>query len=167
MLYQRTLTQLLCITCISTLSGCMSLMPTHQNDAALAAAQSAQGSMSVDELLNRARGKPSAGYSPSGVAPSSHLLLSFTDETLTLTDDQLQQLNTFANERPAQLISIECAPSSHMSAITAASQAIARCLKVSDFLKRRAHTTQASLKPSLETNHIFIKDAHYTAVSDN
>ncbi len=169
LLCKHTFTGLFLITSLNGLTGCTSLMPTSPTADALAAVGGSQESLSVDEMLNRARGEQPLNNAPSMAAgrPASHLLLTFTDEELALNDDQKKQLNSFANARPAQQLSIECAPSSHSSVVTAASQAIARCLKVSEFLQRRAHTTQASLMPSLETNHVFIKDAQYTALPHN
>lgn len=135
-------------------SGCMStpsiptelLAPPEEQKP-----KQASGPISVEALLARARGQESDNQTT-----QRSLSLSFDNNTDTLSEQHNNELNRFANGLDPQSLSVQCAPAAIPDPLLAASTAINRCLNVSQFLERRAHSTDIRLSPDLKPDQVTV-----------
>ncbi|WP_415887284.1 hypothetical protein ACMXYO_04330 [Neptuniibacter sp. QD37_6] len=122
----------------------------------------AEESISVDQLLSRARGEK--GYADNHVP--RELVLHFADDTVALDENQKDNLNEYANAQPSKL-SIECSPSESSDRFVAVGVGINRCNAVSNFLEKRAKKTDMRLSPSLAPNQVLIKKTNNLTVANH
>lgn len=135
-------------------SGCMStpsiptelLTPSDSQDK-----KPSNGPISIETLLARARGQEA---DDNGAATS--VVLNFERSAETLSEQHSGELNQFANGIDPQALSVRCAPASLPDPLRAASTGISRCLNVSQFLERRAHSTQIHLSPDLKPDQVTV-----------
>jgi len=157
---------------LSLLSGCASSPSILQQ--ALSLPDDIESSISINELLNRAKAQPSSNpLAQESIAkkipkPSKPMLLTFMSNRSKLTSRHIQTLQRFnENKQSRQAINglttlnalqINCAPSAEADPYAAASTGMSRCLNVSRFLEKSDYNTQISLQPSLPTNQIQISE---------
>lgn len=122
----------------------------------------AEESISVDQLLSRARGEK--GYAENNVP--RELVLHFADDTVALDEKQKDNLNEYANTQSSKL-SVECSPSESSDRFVAVGVGINRCNAVSNFLEKRAKKTDMRLSPSLAPNQVLIKKANNLTVANH
>jgi len=157
---------------LTFLSGCA----THSNhlQQALSLPDDLESSISINELLNRAKGQPSSNQPPplniakKAPTPSKPMLLTFMSNRAKLTSRHIQTLQRFSDNKQSSksaygsttlnALQINCAPSAEADPYAAASTGMSRCLNVSRFLERSNHNTKISLQPSLPNNQIQISE---------
>lgn len=150
----HTLKKSFCLITLLSLTGCSAALkqmdlgiPGLSPSDPVAAKQ-----ISVDQLLAQARGQNSTQtYNEN----PSELLLNFNQFKAQLSSEQKERLNRFANLQ-TNLMQIECALGGQADRFSAASVAINRCTKVSQFLQQRARVTEISLRPDLDPDLVKI-----------
>lgn len=143
----NTIKKSFCLITLLSLTGCSAALkqmdlgiPGLSPSDPVAAKQ-----ISVDQLLAQARGQNTTHTNNDD---PSELLLNFTQFKEKLSVEQKERLNRFANLQ-TNLIQVECALGGQADRFSAASVAINRCTKVSQFLQQRARVTEISLRPDL------------------
>jgi len=153
---------------LTFLSGCAT--SSNHLQQALNLPDDLGSSISINELLNRAKGQPSSNQPPplnivkKAPTPSKPMLLTFMSNRAKLTSRHIQSLQRFSNNKQSRnsttlnALQINCAPSAEADPYAAASTGMSRCLNVSRFLERSNHNTKISLQPSLPNNQIQISE---------
>lgn len=148
------------------LSGCATSPSSLQQ--ALSIPDDLESSISVNELLNRAKAQPSTNERPpltinkKVTKPSKPMLLTFMSNRSQLTSRHIQTLQRFSDAKSSAIafntIQIKCAPSAEVDPYAAASTGMTRCLNVSRYLEKSNHSTEISLQPNLPNNQINISE---------
>lgn len=141
---------------IGLLSGCAATSPMpnlamiERQEQALDRDQ--QTSISVDQLLARARGQ--AGEQPT---KQTRLDLVFSSGTIELSPSQQSQLNAYANQLERQTLNVTCALSQLPEPLLAALKGVSRCETVAEFLEKRSHAAHIKLAPSMKRDVVRIQ----------
>ena len=145
------------ICCSLLLAGCSSNQMTPQAILNQGSDNQQAGAISISELLNNARLQTAADSTDKLPV---QLTLTFKPEQMDLSEQQSQQLNTYANQYANQLdlnaVRLQCAPSAASDSFTAMAQGMNRCMKVSRFFDRRALKAEVHMQPQLKQNQILV-----------